>query len=1189
MKRLEKLSLALAVGLFGFTAGSPAQAELTLSQSPLFLITPVQPALIMAVDDSGSMDSEILVDGNDGAMWWNSNNESFTGLGPDADATGNIPAPGRLNFNAGGGNGGPWQKYTYVFPNGGSNQDGRRLGLGNHHGVPPLPQFAYARSPEFNAIYFNPEIEYPPWPSEGSDTFTDASITAAKADPERGNQTWNLTENKEENDEHWTFTFYEGMTIPSGTRIKEAEDDHCDNDVDDVEFDDWKDVGPAGINITEEDCDVAISYYPATFWLTDGNSPPADFGYTGTPIPGGLTPDGLPMFGYEIRPSNFDSTVKYNEAIQQFANWFQYYRKRVHLTRAAMGRSFVDTSFLRLGFTTINDRNNVTMRDMAVDSDREEYYDWQYGLVGSGGTPNKQAVKHIGEQFERGGDNAPILESCQRNFGMLVTDGFSNTNNPGVGNTDGPSTPTGEPAAFGSVLSDSESNTMADIAYSFYNTHLRSGDIAGGEVPTPSACDQANPPLDLDCNDDPHMNLFAVTLGAKGLIFGRDEDATNDPLNELTSSDWPTAFPTRNPSTVDDLWHAALNSRGGMFSATNPQELVDALTAVLREIASRIEPVGVSATSTRLDEDTQFFESELDSTTWSGDLRAIDANENTENWSAENNLPAHGSRTIKTSIGGAGVDFTTNAAVRDAIFDNTGPVDSTEIDRQNMIINYLRGNQDNEQPGGSLRERDGVIGDIANSRPTFVGPVNEGWGRLDSNYLDYVNGAKQNIKQVLVGANDGMLHAFDSDSGIEQFAYIPSMVHENLPELADPDYVHRFYVDGQIGIGDVKRSGWTTVAVAGLGSGGKGVFALDLKTKDVIWEIDTDHPDVGEHIGHVFGKPVVTRAGGRWVAVFGNGYNSQEGTAGLIVADILSGSAQFIPTNSATDNGLSEVAVFMDPVDRLNALRAYAGDLKGNMWRFDFDGAQFPTSEFGANPLIQVDNNRAITSAPTLAALPGGGLMVFFGSGKLLETGDRVGNATEFDRFWAVRDRNSRFNNTSGLAQATMTFEDGNRVIEGVEGATDGWVLKLGIGSDETGERVLAKPVVTFGRLIFTTFEPDDDPCAPGGIRRIYLLNALNASGQFDTDECNNCGVIEVGLGAPIDPAIIIRPPPTGDRFDDDNPPPPFDPGDGTLPDGSTVGAVTRWCSTLLIQVAGEGQVPIGNVCDGRQVWRQAR
>ena len=337
---IRGFNLSLLVALFGFAAGSGSvRADaVNIDQNPLFLVPPVKPALIMAVDDSGSMDSEILVDANDGAMWWNSDNESFTGLGTTADGTGNVTDPGRINFNASGNNNNTWQKYTYVFPNGNSGQDGRLLGLNNHHGVPPLPQFAYARSPEFNAIYFNPEIEYPPWPSEGSDTFTDASITAAKADPERGSQTWNLTANKEDSRQHWTFTFYDGMTIPSGTRIKEADNNACPSIPST-----WTTIS-GDIDITQEDCDVAISYYPATFWLKATSPAPA--GFTGTAITGGKAPDGSAMVGYEITSGNFSN---YDEMIQKFANWFQYYRKRVHLTRAAMGLSFVDTEFLRLG------------------------------------------------------------------------------------------------------------------------------------------------------------------------------------------------------------------------------------------------------------------------------------------------------------------------------------------------------------------------------------------------------------------------------------------------------------------------------------------------------------------------------------------------------------------------------------------------------------------------------------------------------------------------------------------------------------------------------------------------------------------------------------------------------------------------------------------------------------------------
>ncbi|MDX1626569.1 MAG: hypothetical protein R3323_08650, partial [Wenzhouxiangellaceae bacterium] len=143
--------------------------------------------------------------------------------------------------------------------------------------------------------------------------------------------------------------------------------------------------------------------------------------------------------------------------------------------------------------------------------------------------------------------------------------------------------------------------------------------------------------------------------------------------------------------------------------------------------------------------------------------------------------------------------------------------------------------------------------------------------------------------------------------------------------------------------------------------------------------------------------------------------------------------------------------------------------------------------------------------------------------------------------------------------------------------------------SSPTGERVLARPEVVFGNLVFTTFEPNNEACTAGGQRRIYVVDALTGAGLLN-QLCENCGVIEVGVGAPIDPAIVIRPPtpPDGDVTD---PTDPFDPGGdgGTGPDSGSVGSREGWCSELVILVPGEGFVSAGRVCDGRQAWRQAR
>ncbi|MGK7295811.1 MAG: pilus assembly protein [Candidatus Wenzhouxiangella sp. M2_3B_020] len=1184
--RFEKIGISLVIAAIGTLAGAPARAaNIDIAQNPLFLLAPVKPAMVMGVDDSGSMDSETVMPTNDGALWWHDDRESFTGFGTNADNTDDVwYGDDRFNFNARGSNNGTWQKYTYLFPNGG----GRRLNTGSHHAVPPIPAFAFARSHRFNPIYFDPSVDYEPLPSAGSDTFGDADETAAKWDAVLGSDTVDLTENIKRDENDWVFRVEAGMTIPKGTIVDDPDQgDFCISD--DL---DWEPL-PNDFTATDDDCRLAIEYFPATFWLPLNEAPPADFGWTGTPIFGGSAPDGTEMLGYEIKPGNF-APGKYDEAIQNFANWFQYYRKRAHLTRAAIGRSFEGNEFLRVGAFEINNRNDVTMRDLSNTSERQAFFDSQYDLVASGGTPNKQAVMHMGEQFERTGSNAPIVEACQKNFGVLFSDGFSNTwTGAGVGNTDGAS----DSELFGTFLADSQSNTMADIAYHFYSRNLRT-DLTADLVPTPTACDQANPPLDLDCNDDPHMNFFAVLLGGVGLEFRVDEAATADPYEN--NPEWPTNFPTRNPAAIDDIWHGTLNARGQTFSADRPQDLIDAFSALLAEVASRIQPVGVSATSTRLDQDSLFYEAELDSTAWSGDLKAKRAEDGGVEWTASNAMPvSFSSRKIITSNGeGNQEPFDTGLSTtsRERIF-GTAIVDPLE---QNKIINYLRGDRANEQQNGTgdLRDRDGVIGDIANSRPRFSGPRNEGWGRLDASYLAYIEegGPKDSrTPLVLVGANDGMLHAFDAESGDEEFAYIPAAVHNKLPLLADPDYSHQFYVDGQIRIGDAKISGgWKTVAVGGLGGGGKGVYAIDISSPsspDLLWELSAeDHSE----LGHVFGQPVITRLGdGTWVAIFGNGYNSAAGTPHLFVVDLASGTVlQKVEVGDSSGNGLSGVAAFLDPATRLFTSRIYAGDLDGNMWRFDFSDSGSASSAFGNSPLITAENNRPIASAPSLAEHPGGGLMVYFGTGKLIETADRIGGASEFERFYAVRDRESRLGNNPGLDEASITTSGGDRVLAGadVTGDSDGWFLELGVGS-ATGERVLSRPEVVFGTLVFTTFEPDDDPCAAGGQRRIYITDALTGTGLLD-QICANCGVIDVGLGAPVDPAIVIRPPKTRESADDppDDPFNPGDRGDGDQGPGSDdVGSRSGWCSELVILVPGEGFVAAGRVCDGRQVWRQAR
>ena len=1174
----RKYSLMLLVALFGFTAGMPARADLDIAQSPLFLITPITPALIMGVDNSGSMDSEVMLPTNDGALWWHDGRDTFTGWETDDAVSIDIwTGSSELNFNQSGVNNNTWHKYNYLFPNGNSL---RRLG-DDHHAIPPLPQYAYVRSHVFNPIYFDPSQEYLPLPSEGTETFGNADPVNAYWDIIYSNNRVDLTNNIQRDEDGWVFRMQEGMVIPAGTILDDPDQGNsCDSS--DL---DWQPApadivlgsgdmfnGPTGDN---DSCRIAIEYFPATFWLP-ADMPTPD-GFIGTALTGGEAPDGTAMLGYEIRPGNFSN---YGEMIQNFANWFQYYRKRTHLTRSAIGQAFETSNFLRVGSFRINSRNDVNMLDMSSDADRQEFFDFQYGLRAGGGTPNKQSVLHIGRQFERTGTNAPILEACQKNFGVLFTDGFSNNyTGAGVGNTDGDASSD----LFGTFLADNEDNTMADIAYNFYANNLRP-DLAPGKVPVPAACESADPALQLDCQKNLHMNFFAVMLGGTGIEFRQNEAATEDPWTNNPT--WPTNFPNRNPTAIDDIWHAALNTRGEAFSADRPQDLIQTFRSLLQEVASRIQPVGISATSTRLDQDSLYYQAELDSTDWSGDVLARRASDDTLAWSADNrlNLSGWSNRNIVTlNADGDGLeDFEPGMTAQPNVFSI-----GTLFD-QEQVINFVRGEQVNEeQNGGSLRDRDGMMADIANSRPTFSGPRNEGWGRLDDSYIGYVDNQKQTrTPLILVGSNGGMLHGFDSTNGNEEFAYIPGAVQANLPLLADPAYSHRFYVDGQVTVADAKLGTWSTVAVGGFGAGARGVYALDITDPDdpeLIWELSADdHPE----LGHVFSEPIVTRLGsGEWVAIFGNGYNSDNDDAYLFVVTLNeSPSVRKIELDvSATVNGLSGPASFLDPVDRLYTARVYAGDIEGNMWRIDFNESGADSKPFGNAPLINV--GRPITASPSLAANPAGGLMVYFGSGKLIEPSDRIASTNPpLEQFWAVRDQESPVS-PSALGEAEITVSDGNRVVSSTGSVSNGFRIELEDGSS-SGERVLSRPEVVFGRLVFTTYEPLEDPCAPGGLPRIYLLNALSGSGLIP-QLCPNCGVIELEPGAPIDPAIVLRPP-TPPDYDAGDEPDPFNPGGGEVPGVSSVGSRDGWCSELLI-LTPEGFISGGPLCDGRQIWMERR
>ncbi|MFO1424968.1 MAG: PilC/PilY family type IV pilus protein [Candidatus Competibacteraceae bacterium] len=315
-----------------------------------------------------------------------------------------------------------------------------------------------------------------------------------------------------------------------------------------------------------------------------------------------------------------------------------------------------------------------------------------------------------------------------------------------------------------------------------------------------------------------------------------------------------------------------------------------------------------------------------------------------------------------------------------------------------------------------------VLGDIVNSGTTYVHKDNFGYGGDtikvggQASYKSYVDGKASNPPVVYVGANDGMLHAFNAKTtvvdggGTELFAYVPYGVYGNLSRLTDPNYgkSHKFFVDGTPTVGDVYLGSWKTYLVGGLRAGGKSIYALDITdpvnfgTANVRWEFNdsTDPLNPGVDMGLTFSQPQIAAVSlTQWAAIFGNGYNSTSGNAVLYIIDISSSGSTItpiakitVPTNSTScgsalpTNGLSTPFLFDKDGDGVVDV-IYAGDLLGHLWRFDKSSGSWAVGNGGA-PLFTAcsasGEAQSIIAQPK-AALIDNKITVYVGTGRYLQ------------------------------------------------------------------------------------------------------------------------------------------------------------------------------------------------------------
>ncbi len=1146
MKNLT-LKTILAVQLIVTNAHA---APLKLSDKPLFLATNAPPANVLFLfDDSGSMD------------WMT--------VAPSSEES------GVMHLSCSSGNS-ESKRYVYTHEVGDelfskTSANGGRVPTDElvnsvNNGVMDNQGMWRAYFHGYNSLYYNPEISYRPWggTDNASNIYGNAEPSSIRIDPSNASSpVYDLT----------------------SVQIHQS-DFACDLDelrsvaIWPARYFKWTDTnGDSQVDPTDDHQLIEIR--------TSNHANCSNDGLDIASCPTSFT-RGKKRTDCDAIANGSGNLCTDEEELQNFANWFQYYRKREFTAKAAYTLMVNDASGINMGLVTLHNNNNVklALSSMSNDNNRNNLLNSLYSINSSGGTPLQQASLEAYEYLACKSNDyfsscpqASEAEGgmCQQNFLVAMTDGYYNSNSnfalPGTQNEDRDNNTDYD----GGPYADNYKNTLADIAMDFYEHDIATN--LDNVLPVIPGIDEAR---------HQHVNTFTVAFGVEGRL-NEMPDVNVDGTNY-----WPDPEPNQSttiPEKIDDLRHAAFNGRGQFLNARSPDQLVSALSSAILSIGDRASSAASVALSTSsLNNKSHLYQARFDSGDWSGQLLAYPISDGSgtqgqctnvklgntcpllwdagevlkgQSWDTDRNIITidPGSRTTGIAFRWDALTNTQKTALRS--HPDSGSLDS-EIQGKRRLA-YVRGYE--FTGNNNWRQRSSPLGDIVNSDPFFVGSPQFHYSF--NQYGKFRSDLQNRQKVVYVGSNDGMLHAFNEADGKEVLAYVPGdrRIINNLSQLASTRYAtrHTYFVDGSPTVGDIytgtNGTNWKTVLVSGLRNGGQSVFALDITDPNqfaesnaddiVLWEFsDKDDPD----LGFTHSQPNIVRmANGKWAAVIGNGYNNSDKSGhetGTTVSNTGKGYLFILfmdgpgadgvwqegndyiklEVNSGsvnTPNGLATAAtVDINQDEFIDVI--YAGDINGNLWRFNVDDVS-PGNwavSYNGDPLyIAKDKNdvtQPITVRPEVAPHPLGidhGMLVFFGTGRYIDESDNATSGTQTQTFYGIWDENSTTRTVptrSNLVEqkiidevtATSTHcsdvDDCFRLLTDNKVTLDGsghrgWFLDIvntAINKNK-GERVVSNPVLRAGRIVFSTLIPSGEICEFGGSG--WLMELAFSSGGRPT------------------------------------------------------------------------------------------
>ena len=341
--------------------------------------------------------------------------------------------------------------------------------------------------------------------------------------------------------------------------------------------------------------------------------------------------------------------------------------------------------------------------------------------------------------------------------------------------------------------------------------------------------------------------------------------------------------------------------------------------------------------------------------------------------------------------------------------------------------------------------------------------------------------------------------------------------------------------------------GWGTILIGGMGLGGGNIsitddfgsgtesqsfrsayFALDVTIPDsprLLWEFT--HPALAFTTSY----PAIVRVeedkgvdqpeDDRWFVLFGSGPTDYQGmssqSASLFVVDLKTGELVKI-FEGMEDNSFMSSPISVDANLDFNtdvvyvgeshfseqgwqgkmyrlSTRVCAGDAckDPNRWSYSTDPNKWTFSTLFSSP-------QPITAASNASLDEHLNLWVYFGTGRNYAVSDSI-NTSSPHYFFGIKDPCYQGNCTDEVFFNQLYDSSKVDVYQGggVVGAAaanwndfvyevqekEGWYLTFPFGR----ERMITKPGLLGGSLIFTTYEPDDDICSAGGINNLYTLH----------------------------------------------------------------------------------------------------